>query len=169
MEIPTRGLLGYRGQFIIDTKGLGILSSRFIGFKEHAGEIKKREVGSMTSIVPGKVIAFSLWTLQERGMLYVEHGDAVYEGMVIGNVTKGDELAVNPTKSKQLSNMRSSGSDDAIVVKPPYKLNIERGLEVMALDEYLEITPLNIRLRKKLLTENDRIKAKNIATGKTKN
>jgi GTP-binding protein len=169
MEIPTRGLLGYRGQFIIDTKGLGILSSRFIGFKEHAGEIKKREVGSMTSIVPGKVIAFSLWTLQERGMLYVEHGDAVYEGMVIGNVTKGDELAVNPTKSKQLSNMRSSGSDDAIVVKPPYKLNIERGLEVMALDEYLEITPLNIRLRKKLLTENDRIKAKNIAIGKTKN
>ncbi len=169
MEIPTRGLLGYRGQFIIDTKGLGILSSRFVGFKEHAGEIKKREVGSMTSIVSGKVIAFSLWTLQERGMLYVEHGDAVYEGMVIGNVTKGDELAVNPTKSKQLSNMRSSGSDDAIVVKPPYKLNIERGLEVMALDEYLEITPLNIRLRKKLLTENDRIKAKNITSGKTKN
>ena len=89
--------------------------------------------------------------------------------MVIGNVTKGDELAVNPTKSKQLSNMRSSGSDDAIVVKPPYKLNIERGLDVMALDEYLEITPLNIRLRKKLLTENDRINAKNIAIGKTKN
>lgn len=169
MEIPTRGLLGYRGQFIVETKGLGIISSRFIGFKEHAGEIKKREVGSMTSIVSGKVIAFSLWTLQERGVLYVEHGDSVYEGMVIGNVTKGDELAVNPTKSKQLSNMRASGSDEAIIVKPPYKLNIERGLEIMADDEYLEITPKGVRLRKKLLTENERIKAKNIATGKTKN
>ncbi len=168
MEIPTRGLLGYRGQFIIETKGLGILSSRFIGFKEYAGEIKKREVGSMTSIVSGKIIAFSLWTLQERGILYVEHGDSVYEGMVIGNVTKGDELAVNPTKSKQLSNMRASGSDEAIIVKPPYKLNIERGLEIMADDEYLEITPKGIRLRKKLLTENERIKAKNIASGKTK-
>lgn len=169
MEIPTRGLLGYRGQFIIETKGLGILSSRFIGFKEYAGEIKKREVGSMTSIVSGKIIAFSLWTLQERGVLYVEHGDSVYEGMVIGNVTKGDELAVNPTKSKQLSNMRASGSDEAIIVKPPYKLNIERGLEIMADDEYLEITPKGIRLRKKLLTENERIKAKNIVLGKTKN
>ena len=159
IEIPTRGLLGYRGQFIVDTKGEGILASRFIGFKSYAGEIKKRDVGSMTSIVTGKVIAFSLWTLQERGTLYVEHGDEVYEGMVIGNVIKGDELAVNPTKSKQLSNMRSSGTDEAINVKPPYKLSIERGLEVMAEDEYLEITPKSTRLRKKLLREQDRSKA----------
>jgi len=160
IEIPTRGLLGYRGQFVVDTKGEGILASRFIGFKNYAGEIKKRDVGSMTSIVTGKVIAFSLWTLQERGTLYVEHGDEVYEGMVIGNVIKGDELAVNPTKSKQLSNMRSSGTDEAINVKPPYKLSIERGLEVMADDEYLEITPKSVRLRKKLLTEMDRSKSK---------
>lgn len=160
IEIPTRGLLGYRGQFVVDTKGEGILASRFIGFKTYAGEIKKRDVGSMTSMVPGKVIAFSLWTLQERGVLYVEHGDEVYEGMVIGNVLKGDEMTVNPTKSKQLSNMRSSGTDEAINVKPPYKLSIERGLEIMADDEYLEITPKNVRLRKKLLTDQDRSKAK---------
>jgi len=160
IEIPTRGLLGYRGQFVVDTKGEGILASRFIGFKEYAGEIKKRDVGSMTSMVTGKVIAFSLWTLQERGTLYVEHGDEVYEGMVIGNVIKGDELTVNPTKGKQLSNMRSSGTDEAINVKPPYKLSIERGLEVMAEDEYLEITPKNTRLRKKLLTEMSRSKQK---------
>ena len=160
IEIPTRGLLGYRGQFVVDTKGEGILASRFIGFKEYAGEIKKRDVGSMTSMVTGKVIAFSLWTLQERGTLYVEHGDEVYEGMVIGNVIKGDELTVNPTKGKQLSNMRSSGTDEAINVKPPYKLSIERGLEVMAEDEYLEITPKSTRLRKKLLTEMSRSKAK---------
>ena len=160
IEIPTRGILGYRGQFVVDTKGEGILASRFIGFKEYAGEIKKRDVGSMTSMVSGKVIAFSLWTLQERGILYVEHGDEVYEGMVIGNVTKGDEMSVNPTKSKQLSNMRSSGTDEAINVKPSYKLSIERGLEIMAEDEFLEITPKNIRLRKKLLTEQDRSKYK---------
>jgi len=160
MEIPTRGLLGYRGQFIVDTRGEGILASRFIGFKSYSGEIKKRDVGSMTSMVTGKVIAFSLWTLQERGVLYVEHGDEVYEGMVVGNVTKGDEMVVNPTKSKQLSNMRSSGTDEAINVKPPYKLSIERGLEIMADDEFLEITPKSTRLRKKLLTEQDRAKRK---------
>lgn len=160
IEIPTRGLLGYRGQFVVDTKGEGILASRFVGFKEYAGEIKKRDVGSMTSMVSGKVAAFSLWTLQERGVLYIEHGDEVYEGMVVGNVTKGDEMVVNPTKGKQLSNMRSSGADEAINVKPPYKLSIERGLEVMADDEYLEITPKNVRLRKKFLTEQSRSKSK---------
>lgn len=160
MEIPTRGLLGYRGQFIVDTKGEGILASRFIGFKEYAGEIKKRDVGSMTSIVDGKIAGYSLWTLQERGILYVEHGDSVYEGMVVGNVSKGDELAVNPTKGKQLSNMRSSGADEAINVRPPFRLSVERGLEVMADDEYLEITPKSVRLRKKILTEQDRMKAK---------
>lgn len=160
IEIPTRGLLGYRGQFVVDTKGEGILASRFIGFKSYAGEIKKRDVGSMTSMVKGKIIAFSLWTLQERGILYVEHGDEVYEGMVVGNVLKGDEMSVNPTKGKQLSNMRASGTDEAIIVKPPYKLTIERGLEVMADDEYLEITPKSVRLRKKLLTELNRQRAK---------
>ncbi|MCX6754867.1 MAG: translational GTPase TypA [Candidatus Nomurabacteria bacterium] len=160
IEMPTRGLLGYRGQFVVDTKGEGILASRFIGFKDYAGEIKKRDVGSMTSMVSGKVVAFSLWTLQERGILYVEHGDEVYEGMVIGNVTKGEEMAVNPTKGKQLSNMRSSGTDEAVNVKPSYKLSIERGLEIMADDEYLEITPKNVRLRKKQLTEMNRSKAK---------
>ena len=160
LEIPTRGLLGYRSQFVVDTKGEGILASRFLDFKDYAGEIKKREVGSMTSMAAGKAAAFSLWTLQERGTLYIEHGDEVYVGMVVGNVTKGDEMAVNPTKGKQLSNMRSSGADEAVNVKPPYKLSIERGLEIMADDEYLEITPENIRLRKKILTEQERFRSK---------
>ncbi|MEK7586173.1 MAG: translational GTPase TypA [Patescibacteria group bacterium] len=160
IEIPTRGLLGYRGQFVVDTKGEGILASRFIGFKDYAGEIKKRDVGSMTSMVGGKAVAFSLWNLQDRGVLYIEHGTEVYEGMVVGNVTKGDEMVVNPIKGKQLSNMRASGTDEAVTVKPPYKLSIERGLEVMADDEYLEITPNNVRLRKKLLTEQSRSKYK---------
>ncbi len=158
-EIPTRGLLGYRSQFVVDTKGEGIMSSRVIGFKPYAGEIKQREVGSMTSMIAGKAVAFALANLQERGLLYIEHGAEVFEGMVIGNVIKGEEMTVNPIKGKQLTNMRASGSDDAIVLKPAFTLTIERGLEVMSDDEYLEITPKSTRLRKKYLTDLDRIRA----------
>lgn len=158
-EIPTRGLLGYRGEFIIDTKGEGIMSSRVIGFKDYAGEIKKREYGSMTSMISGKAVAFALANLQERGILYIDHGTEVYEGMVIGNVLKGEDMSVNPIKGKQLTNMRASGSDDAIVLKPAFVLNIERGLETMGVDEYLEVTPKSVRLRKKYLTELDRVRA----------
>ena len=158
-EIPTRGLLGYRSEFIINTKGEGIMSSRVIGFREFAGEIKKREYGSMTSMVNGKAVAFALANLQERGILFIEHGTEVYEGMVIGNVLKGEEMAVNPTKGKQLTNMRASGTDEAIYLNPPFILSIERGLEVMNHDEYLEITPMSVRLRKKYLTEIDRARA----------
>lgn len=157
-DIPTRGLLGYRGEFIVDTKGEGIMSSRVTGFKEYAGEIKKREYGSMVSMIAGKAVAFSLANLQERGILYVEHGTEVYEGMVVGNVLKGDDMSVNPTKGKQLTNMRASGTDEAIVLNPVFTLSIERGLEVMNEDEYLEITPKSVRLRKKYLTELDRKK-----------
>ncbi|MCF7833820.1 MAG: translational GTPase TypA [Candidatus Pacebacteria bacterium] len=158
-EIPTRGLLGYRGEFIIDTKGEGILSARMIGFQDYAGEIKKRDYGSMISMVSGKAVAFSLANLQERGILYIGHGTEIYEGMVIGNVLKGEEMSVNPTKGKQLTNMRASGSDDAIFLNPVFALSIERGLEVMSGNEYLEITPQSVRLRKKYLTEIDRVRS----------
>ena len=159
-DIPTRGLLGYRSEFIIDTKGEGIMSSRFISFREYAGEIKKREYGSMASMVSGKALGFALANLQERGILYISHATEVYEGMVIGNVLKGEEMSVNPTKGKQLTNMRASGTDEALSLKPPFILNVERGLEVMSKDEYLEITPKSVRLRKKYLTELDRTRAK---------
>lgn len=148
-EGPTRGLLGYRSQFVLDTKGEGILSSRFIEFRPYAGEIQKRVQGSMISMAAGKSLGFSLWNLQDRGMLYITPATEVYEGMVIGNTSKGEEMEVNPTKGKQLTNMRASGSDEAINLVPPYILSIERGLEVMAEDEYLEITPQSVRLRKK--------------------
>ena len=149
-EIPTRGLLGYRGEFIIDTKGEGIMSSRVIGFKGYADEIKKREYGSMVSMVGGKAVAFALANLQERGIMYIEHGTEVYEGMVIGNVLKGDDMSVNPTKGKQLTNMRASGTDEVIYLNPPFILSIERGLEVMNGDEYLEVTPKSVRIRKNI-------------------
>ena len=147
-EGPTRGILGYKNQFMIDTKGEGILSSRVVGFKEYAGEISKRVVGSMISMVTGKALGFALWNLQERGTLYISPNIEVYEGMVIGNTSKGEEMFVNPTKGKQLTNMRSKGTDEAIDLIPPFELTIERGLEVMSGDEYLEITPKSVRLRK---------------------
>lgn len=157
---PTRGLLGYRNQFVIDTKGEGILSSRFIGFEPYYGEIRKRQVGSMISMASGKALGFSLFNLQDRGVLYIGPTTEVYEGMVVGNTSKGEEMTVNPTKGKQLTNMRASGSDDAILLTPPWELSIERGLEIIAEDEFLEITPTSVRLRKQFLTENDRAKAK---------
>ncbi|HVX91116.1 MAG TPA: translational GTPase TypA [Candidatus Paceibacterota bacterium] len=155
---PTRGLLGYRNQFIIDTRGEGILSSRFIGFEPYAGEIKKRVVGSMISMATGKALGYSLATMQERGLLYITPATEVYEGMVVGNTSKGEEMIVNPTKAKAQSNVRSSGTDEAIQLVPAYEITIERGLEVMTDDEYLEITPKSVRLRKQGLTENDRSK-----------
>ena len=160
LEGPTRGLLGYRNQFVIDTKGEGILSSRVVGFKPFAGEIKKRQVGSMISMASGKALGYALWSMQERGMLYITPATEVYEGMVVGNTSKGEEMVVNPTKGKNQSNVRSSGMDEAINLVPAYTLTIERGLEVMTEDEYLEITPESVRLRKQALTESDRAKAR---------
>ena len=158
-EIPSRGLLGYRGQFVMDTKGEGILASQGLGFRPYVGEIEKRHVGSMISIANGKALGFSLANLQDRGALYIGPNVEVYEGMVIGNVAKGEDLNVNPIKGKQLTNMRSSGADDALNLTPPIEITLERGLETIAEDEYLEITPENIRIRKQLLTENDRKRA----------
>lgn len=160
LEGPTRGLLGYRGQFVIDTKGEGILSSQVIGFRHFSGSIQRRAAGSMISMMSGTSVAFALWNLQDRGMLYIGPQTEVYEGMVIGNTSKGEEMTVNPIKGKQLTNMRASGSDEAVTLTPFYGITIERGLEIMNDDEYLEITPHFTRLRKQALTENDRAKAK---------
>ncbi|MEA3273407.1 MAG: translational GTPase TypA [Patescibacteria group bacterium] len=159
-EVPTRGLLGYRSQFIVDTRGEGIFCSRFLEFRPFVGTIDKRTVGSMISTQAGKALGFSLDNLQKRGELYINPGTEVYEGMVIGNTSKGDDISANPIKGKELTNIRSSSSDDAIQLIPPIELTIEKGLEVMGDDEYLEITPKNIRLRKKYLTETDRIRSK---------
>ncbi|MDQ3089782.1 MAG: translational GTPase TypA [bacterium] len=159
LEAPTRGLLGYRGQFVVDTKGLGIFSSRFTEFKDYAGGITHQATGSMISMEKGKCLAFSLDNLQTRGVLYVEPGNEVYEGQVIGNTSKGEDMYVNPTKGKQLTNMRASGSDDGIFLVPAFRLDIERAMEIMSDDEYIEITPKSVRLRKKLLTQQDRSKS----------
>ncbi|MEI6022821.1 MAG: translational GTPase TypA [bacterium] len=157
---PTRGLLGYRNQFLVDTKGEGIMSARVLGFQKYAGEITRRNVGSMVSMESGKALAFALWGLQDRGVLYIGPQTEVYEGMVIGNTSKGEEMKVNPTKGKQLTNMRASGTDEAVTLVPAWTMTIERGLEVMVDDEFLEVTPKSVRLRKQYLTETDRARAR---------
>ncbi len=157
-EIPTRGLLGYRGDFTVDTRGEGILTSRVIGFKEYAGEISKHETGSMISMENGKALAYALWNLEERGVIYIHPNTEVYSGMVIGNVAKGSDMWVNPIKGKKLTNVRASGSDDAIILTPPTEVTLERGLEIMKEDEFLEITPQSIRLRKEYLSQSEKAK-----------
>jgi len=158
-EIPTRGLLDYKNEFIVDTRGEGIFYSRVIGFKPHAGKIEKSELGSMVSMATGKALGYSLYNLQSRGTLYIGATVEVYEGMVIGNVSKGNDMAVNPIKGKQLTNMRSSNADEAIRLTSPMELTLELGMSVMNEDEYLEVTPKSIRLRKKFLSEIDRVRA----------
>ncbi len=157
-EVPTRGLLGYRNEFVVDTKGEGILTSVFSAFKPYAGDVVKTELGSMVSMERGKALAFALANLQERGTLYINPNTEVYEGMVVGNTSKGEDMIVNPTKGKQLTNMRASGSDENIKITPAVELTLESALGLMRADEYLEVTPEGIRLRKQFLTENERKK-----------
>ncbi len=155
-HIPTRGILGYRGEFVVDTRGEGILCTEFIGFKPFAGDIEKRQSGSMISGETGKALAYSLANLQERGNLYIEPNTDIYEGMIIGDTAKGLDMTVNPIKGKKLTNMRSSNADMAIQLTRPDIMTLEKGLEIMAGDEYLEVTPKSVRLRKQALTEMER-------------
>lgn len=155
-EIPTRGLLGFRSSFVVMTKGEGTLYHSFSHFAPHCGKIDKRTVGSMICGITGITTAYSLWNLQERGPIFIQPGTEVYEGMIIGEHNQGTDLVVNPLKGKKLTNVRASGSDEAINLTPPIEINLEKALEYIQEDEYAEVTPKSIRLRKKYLTENDR-------------
>ena len=155
-EIPSRGLLGFRSTFVVVTKGEGTLFSSFSKMAPYYGEIKKRQAGSLIAGETGKATAYSLWKLQERGPLFISANIQIYEGMILGESTKGNDLTVNATREKKLTNVRSSSADEAIVLIPPIKMTLEKALEYIKDDEYVEITPNNIRLRKKYLTENER-------------
>ena len=161
-EIPTRGLLGYRSEFVVDTKGNGILCTHFLGFRPYAGDVVTSALGAMISMASGKALSYSLWNLQDRGTLYIGPGTSVYEGMIVGNTSKGYDMDVTPIKGKHLTNVRASSSDDPIYLTPSWELTIEKGLSIMNDDEYLEVTPKNIRLRKQLLTILERKKAKKV-------
>lgn len=155
-DIPTRGLLGFRSQFLILTRGEGTLYHSFDRFEEHKGEIVKRQVGSLISGETGTAMAYSLWKLQERGPLFIEAATDVYEGMIIGEHNQGTDLTVNPVKNKKLTNVRSSGADDALNLTPIVDMTLEKAIEYIDSDEYVEITPTTIRLRKKFLKEHER-------------
>ena len=157
-EVPTRGLLGFRSRFVIETKGEGIIYSSFSHYDEFRGPIEKRDVGSMISGFPGTAMAYSLWNLEERWPILIEPGTELYEGMIIGEHLKGGDLVVNATKNKQLTNMRASGTDEAIRLTPIRKMTLEDCLDYIGDDELVEVTPQNLRLRKKWLTENERKK-----------
>ncbi|MSR87320.1 translational GTPase TypA [Candidatus Peribacteria bacterium] len=159
-KVPTRGLLGFRGDFIIETRGEGILSHSFIGYEPYKGDLPGRTRGSMISMGGGKTVAFGLWGLQDRGKLFVIPGIDVYEGMIVGESSKNEDMIVNATKEKKLTNMRASGSDEAINLTPVNQMTLEQALEYIADDELVEITPKNIRLRKKLLKEHERKRTK---------
>ena len=158
---PSRGLIGFRGQFLTMTSGSGIMTSIFDHYgpvKE--GEVAKRQNGVLVSMVKGKTLAYGLHPLQDRGRLFLGAGVEVYEGQIVGLHSRGNDLVVNPTKAKQLTNVRASGTDDALTLSPPVRHTLEQALEFIEDDELVEVTPQSIRLRKKLLTENDRKRAK---------
>ncbi len=154
--VPTRGVLGFRGKFLKMTRGTGIMYQNFYRYQKHEGEIPHRQSGVQISMVNGKAVSFALFGLRERGEIFVDPGDDIYEGMIIGVNNKGRDLVVNGTREKKLTNMRASGSDEAIKLIPPREMTLEFALEFIEDDELVEITPKNIRLRKRYLTENER-------------
>ena len=155
-EIPARGLIGYRSEFLTDTKGEGIMNNSFLEFRPFSGSVETRSNGALISMENGDATPFSLGNMQDRGVLFITPQTKVYVGMIIGEHSRENDLDVNPVKAKHLTNMRASGSDDAIKLVPPRDLNLERALEWIEEDEILEVTPKNIRIRKKVLDPTQR-------------
>jgi GTP-binding protein len=156
-KIPTRGLIGFRTEYLTATSGTGLIYHVLDEYAPRvAGAIAQRNNGTLVSMVQGKALAYALFNLQERGKLFIGHGAPVYEGMIIGIHKRDNDLVVNPTKAKQLTNIRAAGTDENLILTPPLNYSLEQSLEFLDDDELLEVTPHNLRLRKKLLTEVDR-------------
>ena len=159
-NIPSRGIIGLRNYLLTATAGEAIMSHRFMEFQPYKGDIPERQNGSLISMEKGQSIPYSLSNLQERGKFFVDQNEDIYEGQVIGENSRADDLVVNVTKTKKLSNMRSSGADEKVKIAPPIQFSLEEALEYIQADEYVEVTPLKIRLRKILLKEHERKRAK---------
>lgn len=157
--VPARGLFGYRNEFLTDTKGEGIMASVFECYAPYKGEVSRRSSGSLVSFETGESVTYGLFNAQERGVLFIGAGVPVYAGMVVGETPKSEDITVNICKKKQLTNMRAAGSDDALRLTPPRQMSLEQCLEFLADDELLEVTPENLRLRKRILGHADRMKA----------
>ncbi|MBT4879966.1 MAG: translational GTPase TypA [Alphaproteobacteria bacterium] len=157
--IPTRGLIGYQNEFMSDTRGTGVMSRLFSGFAPYKGEIGSRRNGVLISTETGKAVAYALWKLEDRGFMVIDSGMDVYKGMIIGENSRPNDLEVNPIKEKQLTNVRASGKDDAIQLTPPRKMTLEQSMSYIGDDELIEVTPKNIRLRKRYLESHIRKRA----------
>jgi GTP-binding protein len=156
-RIPTRGLIGFRTEYLTATAGTGLMYHVFEKYDRYFSEdLGQRNNGVLVSMTNGKALAYALFNLQERGRLMIGHGQPVYEGMIIGIHSRGNDLVVNPTKAKQLTNIRAAGTDENLVLTPPIRYSLEQALEFIDDDELVEVTPQSIRLRKKLLTEVER-------------
>jgi GTP-binding protein len=158
--VPARGLIGYRAEFMTDTKGNGILHHNFHSYEPYKGEMIHRQRGALVAMENGLASGYAMFKLQERSVFFIEPGTKVYEGMVVGENARNNDMHVNVTKTKQLSNMRSSGADEAIRMEPPTILTLEQAIEWITDDEYVEITPESIRVRKKYLNDMQRKNAK---------
>ena len=165
--VPARGLIGYHGEFLTDTRGTGIMSRLFHGYGPYRGAIEGRRNGVLISTAQGEAVAYALWFLEERGELFVNPGEAVYEGMIIGENSRGHDLEVNPLKSKQLTNIRTTSKDEAIRLTPPRPITLEYAMAYIEEDERVEVTPRSIRLRKALLDPNARKRAERKAEAET--
>jgi GTP-binding protein len=160
---PTRGLIGYQGEFLADTRGTGVMSRLFHGYAPFKGPIEGRRNGVLVSNANGATIAYALWNLEERGPMFVDPGTQVYQGMIIGAHSRGNDLDVNPLKGKQLTNIRTTAKDEAVRLTPPHVMTLEQAIAYLADDELVEVTPQSIRLRKRLLDPNDRKRANRAA------
>ncbi len=162
-SIPSRGLIGYKNEFLTDTKGNGIMNSVFSGYEPYKGEIAKRSQGSLIAFESGEAVAYGLFNAQDRGSLFIGAGVKVYAGMIVGKNSRADDMEVNVCKKKQLTNMRTSASDEALKLVPPIEMSLEQCLEFIADDELVEVTPKSLRMRKRILDSQQRKKARNRA------
>ena len=149
--IPSRGLIGYRDEFLTDTKGTGIMNQLFDGYATYKGDIHYRNQGSLIAFETGEAVTYGLFNAQERGMLFIGPGEKVYAGMVVGQTGKAQDVEVNVCKKKQLTNTRASGSDDALRLTPPKQMSLEQYMQFIDTDELLEVTPKTLRIRKRIL------------------
>ena len=158
-SIPSRGLIGYRGEFLTDTKGNGIMNTSFAGYAPYKGDIQYRKQGSLIAFETGESVTYGLFNAQDRGTLFIGPGERVYAGMVIGQNGRGEDIEVNVCKKKQLTNTRSSSADEALRLTPPRILSLEQALDFIETDELLEVTPKSLRIRKKILDPTKRKRA----------
>jgi GTP-binding protein len=160
MHSPSRGLIGYQSIFLTDTRGSGIMNRLFLEYQDYKGDIPQHRNGTLISTDSGKAVAYALFNLQDRGKMFIDPQDDVYQGMIVGENSRGNDLDINVLKGKKLTNVRASGTDDAVTLTPPIKMTLEEMISYIQDDELVEVTPNFLRLRKKFLLPHERKKAK---------